>query len=226
MDERKKIESAHSEGDSVLWKEGPTLLDLARFGKIGKSGRTVKDILNIVRLMWDVRYPSFFPPLIPMSSALDPIQAAAMPVGLLMSEEAAHGATSAKKLMALVSDTEQFLREIKVPAVNHLSFEACGLPFKATHTPEPHGARLVIWGMLGYLPFSVVSHKKRQELISILEATHRLPHIKFGVDAHMQILVTGSYKIANPLTPDYLFVPLIHFLEEALPFIRLIGQAL
>lgn len=80
--------------------------------------------------------------------------------------------------------------------------------------------------MLGYLPYSVLSHRKRQDLISILEATHRLPHIRFGVDEHMKILVTGTYKISKPPSPDYIFAPLVRFLEESMPFIRLIGEHL
>ncbi len=120
-------------------------------------------------------------------------------------------------------DADRFLREIKTPTVNNLSFEVSGILFKARHEPLEDCSCLTIWGVLGYLPFSVVSHEKREALISILEATHHLPHVRFGVDTHMKMVVTGSYKIGKPPSPDYLFVPLVRFMEEALPFIRLIG---
>lgn len=161
-----------------------------------------------------------------MTTASNPVGSFVQPVGFVLSEEAAQGDRAAQKLMALVSDTEKFLREVKTPSVSNLAFEACGLPFKARHTPEEPEAHLLIWGILGYLPYSVISHKKRQELISVLEATHRLSHVKFGVTPHMQIVVFGDYKIKKPLSPDYLFVPLVRFLEEALPFIRLVGETL
>ncbi len=63
-------------------------------------------------------------------------------------------------------------------------------------------------------------------MISILEATRSLRNVKFGVDPHMKIIVTGSYRISKPPSPDYIFVPLVRFLEESMPFIRLIGDNL
>jgi len=131
-----------------------------------------------------------------------------------------------KRKMSLMMDTNQLVREMKPPSTSNVSFEACGIFFKARHVPDGENARLVIWGSLGYLPYTVSSAQKRQNLISILEATHRLSHVKFGIDKNMKILVTGEYKIATPPAPDYLFVPLVRFLEEALPFIRLVGEHL
>lgn len=131
-----------------------------------------------------------------------------------------------QKILSLLFDSNQFLREIKTPTVSNISFEAAGIFFKARHMPTGNHSNLLIWGTLGYLPYSVSSPQKRQDLITILESTRRLPHIKFGVDPHMKIIVTGEYKITLPPTPDYLFVPLIRFLEESLPFVRLIGEHL
>lgn len=134
--------------------------------------------------------------------------------------------SGASRPFSLFKDTEQFLREIKPPTENNLSFEILGIPFKARHVPGQKNSTLVIWGVLGYLPYSVHSHQKRQALISILEATHRLPHVRFGVDPHMEIVVTGTYKISKPPAPDYIFMPLVRFLEESMPFVKLIGEYL
>jgi len=130
------------------------------------------------------------------------------------------------QFQSLLKNTNQFLQEIKTPSVNNIAFEAMGIPLKARHVPGGRISHLLIWGTLGYLPYSVSSHEKRQNLISILEATHRLQHVKFGVDRNMQILVMGEFKISHPPAPDYLFVPLVRFFEESLPFIRLIGEYL
>lgn len=136
------------------------------------------------------------------------------------------GANSAKKLLSLVGDKDKFLREIKPPTASKLTFQIDGILFKANHAPDGKVSHLTIWAELGYLPYSVNSSAKRKQLIAILEGTHILPHIKFGVDSRMRILVTGEYKITKPPSPDYLFIPLIRFLEESLPFIRLIGEYL
>ncbi len=144
-------------------------------------------------------------------------------IGFPNAPATAHGSA---RFLSLVQDTDRFLREIKPPSESNLSFEAFGIHFKARHVPGNSHSTLAIWGTLGYLPYSVNSHKKRNELISILEATHRLRHVKFGVSPHMKIIVTGTFKISKPPTPDYIFVPLIHFLGESMPFIRLIGEYL
>lgn len=126
----------------------------------------------------------------------------------------------------MVSSSDQFLHEIKPPSASDLTFEVNGILFKAKHTPNDTVSHLTIWGELGYLPYSVSSSEKRRNLITILEGTHALPHVKFGVDPRMRILVTGDYQISNPPSIDYLFVPFIRFLEESIPFIRLIGEYL
>jgi hypothetical protein len=127
---------------------------------------------------------------------------------------------------SFVEDTNRFLREIKPPSKVIFPSKPFGIPFKARHTPSEKSSTLVIWGTLGYLPYSVHSHQKRRGMISILEATRSLRNVKFGVDPHMKIIVTGSYRISKPPSPDYIFVPLVRFLEESMPFIRLIGDNL
>lgn len=135
-------------------------------------------------------------------------------------------ADSRDKLLSLINDTDQFLREVHVPKVSNLTFEVGGIPFHARHVPHGPTAQLLIWGTLGYLPYTVQSKDKRNALIGILEGARALPHVKIGVGPEMRIIVTGEYKIANPPTPDYLFVPLIKFIQESRGFIKLIGETL
>lgn len=152
--------------------------------------------------------------------------AIASPSATSMPPFAPKDAKVSQKFFSFIGDREMFLQQIKPPAASHITFETQGILFKANHVPDGNVSHLLIWGALGYLPYSVSSYQKRQNLIAILEGAHSLRHVQFGVDAHMQILVTGTYKISKPLTPDYLFVPLVRFLEESLPFIRLIGEFL
>ena len=131
-----------------------------------------------------------------------------------------------KRCISLISDTDQFVRQIMVPHVSNLAFEVDGIPFQARHEPNGATAQLTIWGTLGYLPYSVTSVPKRNSMITILESTRHLPHVKFGIDQEMKIIVAGVYTIPNPPTPVYLFPPLTEFLQESRPFINLIGEYL
>lgn len=131
-----------------------------------------------------------------------------------------------QKIKSFLHDTDRFLREIRVPSVANVSFELNGIPFHARHEPQDDKSHLLIWGLLGYLPYSVVSHAKREALISIVEGAQTLPHIKFGIAPHMRIVVTAEYRISRPPSPDYLFAPLCHMMQEAKPFIGLIAEFL
>jgi hypothetical protein len=162
--------------------------------------------------------PSFTPST---PSTHDPLA----PLGALMAMTDGHQ-PSDRNCLSFIANSDQFLRQIAVPHVSHLTFEVDGIPFNARHVPQGNSADLIIWGTLGYLPFSVTSPQKRNNLITILEATRFLPRVKFGVDRSMRIVVTSSFKIAEPPGPTYLFEPLIQFLQESRAFIRLIGEHL
>lgn len=130
--------------------------------------------------------------------------------------------------LSIIANTSQYIEKIRTPQVSHLLFEVQGVPFKAQHLPvdgRPHD-RLVIWATLGYMPFSMVSPVQRRCLIQILEQTSHLKTVKFGIDQEMRIVAVGSFDVAKPLSPLYLFEPLVRFMQEARPFINLIGEYL
>lgn len=133
---------------------------------------------------------------------------------------------TAHKCITLFNDTDQFIRKVRVPKVSDLSFILDGIPFQARNTPKGAMADLVIWGTLGYLPYSVTSKEKRESLITILESSRRLSTAFFGVDSGMKIVVTGQFEIPNPPTPNYIFEPLIKLYQEARPYIKLIADYL
>jgi len=146
-------------------------------------------------------------------------------LGMIATMSESHDANF-QKCIDLFSNTESFISQIKVPKVSDLTFGVDGITFHARNTPKGPVADLLIWAVLGYLPYSVTSQKKRNSLITILEASHGLPTVRFGIDGEMKIIATGLFEIENPPTPNYIFVPLITFLQEARPFINLIGEYL
>ncbi len=60
----------------------------------------------------------------------------------------------------------------------------------------------------------------------IVAASKTLPGLRFAITAGSQITATGQFDVSAPITPDFLFYPLMLFLQEARPFMRLIGQYL
>lgn len=150
------------------------------------------------------------------------------PIGSLgiLSNMAGSQNQQSKTCLTLLEDTDSFLRQIRVPRVGNLSFGVDGIPFYTKITPHGATAELIIWCALGYLPFSVTSSEKRQALIEIVESARLLPLIKMGVDQHMKIIVTATFVIPNPPTPNYVFYPLIQFMQVGRPYIRLIGEHL
>ncbi|MFA6280166.1 MAG: hypothetical protein WC612_05190 [Bdellovibrionales bacterium] len=134
--------------------------------------------------------------------------------------------SNSKKCVSLIADTDQFIRQVIVPHVSNLSFEVDGVLYNARHVPNGATAQLVIWGTLGFLPYSVTSVEKRENLITLLEGTRALPVVTFGIDREMKIIVSGTYTIPTPPTPTYLFHPLTQFLQESRAFTRLIGSFL
>lgn len=133
---------------------------------------------------------------------------------------------TSRKCMNLFADTDLFVSQIKVPKVSDLTFVVDGVPFHARNNPRGEVADLTIWCVLGYLPYSVVSQDKRMSLLAILEGSLGLKTVRFGVDGEMRIIATASFEIPNPPTPNYIFEPLITFMQNARPFMSLIGDYL
>jgi hypothetical protein len=126
----------------------------------------------------------------------------------------------------MVNDIDHFLRQVCVPDSSNLCFQIDGAPFQASYEPSDKGVKLQFWAHLGYLPFSVESAQRRRMLIDILEGSRLLPTVKFGVDRENQIIVTQTTFVPTIQPPAFIFVPLLAFVQEAMPFIRLIGECL
>ncbi|NTU76672.1 MAG: hypothetical protein HGA90_02500 [Alphaproteobacteria bacterium] len=134
---------------------------------------------------------------------------------------------TATKYRSLVKNTDQFLGQIKTTPIKGFQFQIDGLLYQVGYRPKKdESIHLSIWAVLGYLPFSVVSVERRRLLIDILEGAKGLQHAKLGIDNQHQIYVMGELSVKELQLPNFFFVPLIHFMQEARPFIRLIGEHL
>lgn len=129
-------------------------------------------------------------------------------------------------LHLLVTDSELYLQRLWVPQNGSLHFFVDDIAFEARHSQEKDSVRLHIWATLGYLPFSVESPEKRRLIMRVMEATRSLRSVRFGLNAQNQIVVSGVFQVASIQPPQFIFVSLVAMLQEALPFIRLVGQCL
>ncbi|MGE0108979.1 MAG: hypothetical protein AB7S81_04340 [Bdellovibrionales bacterium] len=133
---------------------------------------------------------------------------------------------TSSSFQSFIADPDSFLQIVKVPDGCALAFELEGAPFQAQTITSDDGVRLVIWGTLGFLPYSVTDAERRHALIHILEAARNLPHVLIGIDQEMRIIVRGAYDITQSSATNYLFAPLINMMQESLSYIRLIGRYL
>lgn len=134
---------------------------------------------------------------------------------------------TADDYLSMLADQDQLLKSMEPPANGSINFEIDGVPFSGTHKPvNDNESQIIIWGTLGYLPYSVDDYENRKYLIKILNETCRLHKVKFGVDKEMKLIAMGKFTMKTPLPSDYFFVPIVTFMQEARPYIRLIGEYL
>ena len=126
---------------------------------------------------------------------------------------------------ALASEPEQLLQKVPTPTESHFQFQIDGAPCYARHCSED-GQSLEIWAVLGYLPYSAESSERRRMLLAILNAAQRLEHVKIGINVEHQIIAMMTCRATEIQSAPFIFLPLARFLQEARPYMRLIGDYL
>jgi hypothetical protein len=116
-------------------------------------------------------------------------------------------------------------QKVLTPVRSHFQFLIDGVPYYARHDTGK-GPHLSIWAVLGYMPYSAESPERRRMLIAILNATQHLENVKIGVDSEHKIVAILSCRSAEIQSPAFIFPSLILFLQEAVPYIKLIGEYL
>lgn len=104
------------------------------------------------------------------------------------------------------------------------SFELDGLAIEVRRIPQDEEHRFLIAATVGHLPFSAESPERRHAVRTIVQAAHILPTVHFTIDACGKICAGGLFDQSQVVSPDFVFHPLMLFLQEARPFMRLIAH--
>jgi len=109
--------------------------------------------------------------------------------------------------------------------IKRFEFTFDGMAFEVRRISQEQSHRFLITATLGYLPFSIESEERRQTLKTIIAAARDLPTLHFSIDTKSKITIGGVFD-TETVAPDFIFYPLILFLQEARPFAHLIGRYL
>ncbi|MDE2029233.1 MAG: hypothetical protein KGI97_01580 [Alphaproteobacteria bacterium] len=89
-----------------------------------------------------------------------------------------------------------------------------------------NGDNFLITASIGSLPFSIESPERRQAIRDIVAAARTLPRVHCSIDMAGRITAGGLFEATRVMPPDFIFHPLALFLQEARPFMNLIGRYL
>lgn len=101
-----------------------------------------------------------------------------------------------------------------------------GLMFHVSLTPEDNDTIFQVWAEVGYLPFTIESPEKRVRLSRILRAAGNLTTARFVVDEKQKIMVLGQARVSGHVTLPDLMYEILQFLQEARPYLKVLGQYL
>ena len=110
--------------------------------------------------------------------------------------------------------------------VERFRFSFDGLDFDVRRIVHLKGHRFLVNATMGYMPFSIESSERREAIKTIIAASRVLPSVHFVVDTTSKISAGAMFDITHIVSPDFIFYPLTLFLQEARPFIQLIGKHL
>jgi hypothetical protein len=110
--------------------------------------------------------------------------------------------------------------------IRSFKFDFQGMPFDIRRIAHEKGFRFLVTTTVGYLPFSIESSERRQAIRQIVEATQLLPTVHFTIDPASKIIAGGVFEVSKGIDPAFFFYPLVLFLQEARPFMELVGRFL
>jgi len=105
-------------------------------------------------------------------------------------------------------------------------FSFDGLNFDVRRIEQGKTHRFLVNATIGYIPFSIESAERREAIKAIIIGSRSLPTVRFGVDMSSKISAGAIFDVETIVAPDFLFYPLMLFMQEARPFVRLIGKYL
>lgn len=110
--------------------------------------------------------------------------------------------------------------------IEHLCFSFDGLDFDVRWIESMANKRFLVNATVGYMPFTIESDERREAIKTIIMASRTLPRVRFGVDMASKISAAALFDVEQIVLPDFVFYPLTLFMQEARPFIGLIGKYL
>ncbi|MBK1837767.1 hypothetical protein JHL17_10105 [Azospirillum sp. YIM B02556] len=111
-----------------------------------------------------------------------------------------------------------------------LTFMADGLPFNVAvrheSAEEGGGSICQIWADVGHVPYTAQAPERRRALLAVLRGIEGLPHVRFIVQGGQKIILFSEIRLEHHASPEDLFHQTILVLQEARPFLRLLGEYL
>lgn len=123
----------------------------------------------------------------------------------------------------------------KPPRPCKLTFMADGLPFNVAvrhegpeeGRPEDGGGSICqIWADVGHVPYTAQAPERRRALLAVLRGIEGLPHVRFIVQGGQKIILFSEIRLEHHASPEDLFHQTTLVLQEARPFLRLLGEYL
>jgi hypothetical protein len=140
--------------------------------------------------------------------------------------KASHASDAPVNFDALLQRLDQQSESTSSVQVQRFCFIYDGLNFDVRRIETKKGPRFLISATIGYLPFSIESAFRRDAVKTIIMASQSLPSVQFLVDASSRITAAVLFDALPIAVPDFIFYPLTLFMQEARPFIALIGKYL
>ena len=118
----------------------------------------------------------------------------------------------------------------KPPRPCKLTFMADGLPFNVAvrheSAEEGGGSICQIWADVGHVPYTAQAPERRRALLAVLRGIEGLPHVRFIVQGGQKIILFSEIRLEHHASPEDLFHQTTLVLQEARPFLRLLGEYL
>jgi hypothetical protein len=124
------------------------------------------------------------------------------------------------------------LNEDGVPSIAHppkpsrLRFVIKGIPFYAAVSPADGVPVCQVWAEVGHLPYTAQSPAKRAAILAVLQGTNGLPNARFVVQGGQKIILFSEWRGEDRITPEDIVYQTTTLMQEARPFLRLLGEHL
>ena len=129
-------------------------------------------------------------------------------------------------LNAIFKDSDGLLAISRPPRPSRLRFFADEMSFNVAVSPEREATVCQIWAEVAYIPYTVESADRRRNALAVLRGAEGLPRARFVVEDGQKILLVADIRLSGAVTPERLICEIVLLIQEARPFLRLLGEEL